>query len=138
MIRGMFEVRLDRHQHNIAYGLQLINRDGQTFAVARMGDLVFETPPPIGYMDKQEHHFLDISEEGLRTLYISFQKEMIRCGLIPKPLVEDEAEQLREQLKDTQQTRDRLIGIIEKLGHATLLANTQGILVTEPKKPDVY
>lgn len=139
MIRGMLEVRLDRHQHNIAYGLQLIARDGSEFSIAQMADLKFEAPEPgAGYLMKQENHFLDVSEEALRTLYLSFQKEMIRIGLIPKPLVEDEVEQLREQLKDTQKTRDQLIGILEKIGNTTMLANIRTVTFDPSQKVDPY
>lgn len=75
-----------------------------------------------------------ITRHNLRTLYDSLKEEMIRLGVIPRPLAEEEVCALKEQLKDVQKTRDELLKIIQTIGHAAVLKETKQVTVGK----DIY
>lgn len=132
------EIRLERCWHKADGYTTHIWKDGPSrdrFSIAKLGTLEWSVHETGQAVFRQEEHELDLSSRELLTFYNSMQKEMIRLGLLPKPLVEDEVKQLRDQLTDTQKVRDQLLATLDRM---SVKAVTQPVITVPDHKPDVY
>lgn len=131
MIRGKIHMAIDRVPYLASgYRAYACIDDGSGLGIVHLGDIKIEKIPET-ICERKPEHAGEISGESLRTLYESFREEMIKHGLIPRPLVEDEVKTLRAQLADTQKTRDQLLEAMKNQADAFIMANTTKVWLRE-------
>lgn len=114
--KGNLECQVQRAASHMGYDLTLLSRQGERLYLARLRNLEFKGIER-GEAVLRKDYDMEIQGESLRTLYLSLQEELIREGLLPRPLAPDQVVMLKEQLRDTQKVRDDLLKVVQTTAH---------------------
>jgi hypothetical protein len=97
------DVILRRYRGGGMYDVALPLKESLTYMTYEKGQ----------YCSKEDHILASIDIDQIRELYDSLGEELMRLGIIPRPMLQGEVAMLKEQLADAMRVRDHSLDIVK-------------------------